>query len=520
MVGNVMASNKTSRFSFRSIARVGVELCIALFLIVLIGGSAFAVSVMKYGADSSLASARPQIENKVDEAFNLLESLASQQMFYDPDVPVEQKYTMLDQLNERYGYFLICYVDADINVWDETGAASLASRDYMQRLYSTGERLVTDSFAAGADGVTLNYSVVVPLVDENGSLTGSLFAALYFDDAVNVLEASLADSSVGAVLIGSRGQVMSATEGYVYDEKFLEPISSSIISGITIDRIESELLSMRPVEFWTFEDFDLKYYTAAPVAETEWDIICVSSFRSVFGTMIGGLLVIAAVSILFVALAFALIRRRFVHQMAEARRLERSMEELERKVYRDGGLADSDFADILELTSTGLSDGLTGVVTRSVFTSRLEGMLAKAPSDRSLWALCFIDLDDFKTINDTYGHAAGDEALKRVGRLLREYERRYEGLAGRYGGDEFVVLLTDIDGEDELRAILAEMIEKLHIGIGVAQVNESFHCSIGASVWDGKATAEQLLEQADQAMYWVKQIDKGEYRVYQDGEPS
>ena len=62
-------------------------------------------------------------------------------------------------MNEHFGYFLLCYVDDEMNVWDVTGSASLASRDFMQKCYSTGQGLVTDSFAAGADGVTLNYVV-------------------------------------------------------------------------------------------------------------------------------------------------------------------------------------------------------------------------------------------------------------------------------------------------------------------------------------------------------------------------
>ena len=95
-----------------------------------------------------------------------------------------------------------------MNVWDVTGSASLASRDFMQKCYSTGQGLVTDSFAAGADGVTLNYVVLVPLFD-GGEMTGSLFVSLYFDDMVRILAESAVGPDVGSVLIGSRGQTMS-----------------------------------------------------------------------------------------------------------------------------------------------------------------------------------------------------------------------------------------------------------------------------------------------------------------------
>lgn len=89
--------------------------------------------------------------------------------FTTPDIPPSDKVKKLDQMSPYFGYMMICYVDADITVYsDGSEPASLASRDYMQRLYSTGQRQVTDSFAAGADGVTLNYTVAVPLTDKPG----------------------------------------------------------------------------------------------------------------------------------------------------------------------------------------------------------------------------------------------------------------------------------------------------------------------------------------------------------------
>ena len=84
-----------------------------------------------------------------------------------------------------------------MNVWDVTGSASLASRDFMQKCYSTGQGLVTDSFAAGADGVTLNYVVLAPLFD-GGEMTGSLFVSLYFDDMVRILAESAVGPDVGS----------------------------------------------------------------------------------------------------------------------------------------------------------------------------------------------------------------------------------------------------------------------------------------------------------------------------------
>ena len=101
-----------------------------------------------------------------------------------------------------------------------------------------------------------------------------------------------------------------------------------------------------------------------------------------------------------------------------------------------------------------------------------------------------------------------------IGYALRGYERRYDGMVGRYGGDEFVMLMTDIDDEGELRAVLDEMVGDLHVDIQVGDAVVSVHCSIGAAVWDRVSDADALLGQADNALYRVKQHGKEGYFVF------
>ncbi|MBC2889634.1 diguanylate cyclase domain-containing protein [Gordonibacter massiliensis (ex Traore et al. 2017)] len=510
------ASRKTARFSFRRMAACGVVLALLFLLVVSATAVAMAVRDMKHEADLSLAAAQPRIESRITGTFNLLESLAEQPTLYDPSVPIMDKVNMIDQVNEHFGYYLICYVDMNIDVWDATGPASLASRDYMQQIYSTGERTVTDSFAAGADGSTLNYTVVVPLRDEQGAMTGTLFAAVYFDEIVDMLNDGLANSYVDSVLIGSKGQVMSATSGYVYDDFFLDPIRQNIAFDMSADVIEAELLSMNPVSFWTVDGLDVRYYAAAPIADTKWDAVCVVGFWDSYAKIMANLLPMIVVGLVILAGGFLLMYRNFLHQMNSARMLEKSVEELQKKVYSDERPAGAEIEDILELTSSGLSDGLTGTVTRSVFSSRLENVLENA-DDEEIYALCFVDLDDFKAINDTHGHATGDIALKSIGYLLREYERRYEGLVGRYGGDEFVLLMTDFDDENELRDVLEDLTAGLQVDVQSGDSVFSVGCSVGVSVWDHRVGADEPMEQADQALYGVKQRGKHGYGVYQDG---
>ena len=174
--------------SFTPITRCGAVFCALVLVIVFLGGGILSVKRMKADAEASLAASHARIFQKVDGAVNLLESLASLPEFYDPELPPIDKVKKLDRMSPYFGYMMICYVDSDIVVYsDGSEPASLASRDYMQRLFSTGQRQVTDSFAAGADGSTLNYTVAVPLVDEQGRITGCLFCAIYFDEVSEIL---------------------------------------------------------------------------------------------------------------------------------------------------------------------------------------------------------------------------------------------------------------------------------------------------------------------------------------------
>ncbi|NJA06728.1 GGDEF domain-containing protein [Methylococcaceae bacterium WWC4] len=149
-------------------------------------------------------------------------------------------------------------------------------------------------------------------------------------------------------------------------------------------------------------------------------------------------------------------------------------------------------------------DELTGLANRSLLLDRLQQALAQADRQQKPVAVLFIDLDDFKTINDSFGHDAGDRLLREVGRRLSA-DIRCGDTACRYGGDEFLLLLTDIDGEAGVNAV----IEKIHACLAapyqLAGREISVSASIGAALYrrDG-LNGTELLKQADRAMYRAK----------------
>lgn len=168
-----------------------------------------------------------------------------------------------------------------------------------------------------------------------------------------------------------------------------------------------------------------------------------------------------------------------------------------------------------ELAFQATHDPLTGLPNRTLITDRAERMLTRARRNRSPVAAFFIDLDNFKTINDTLGHAAGDELLKAVSVRLSGALRESDTL-GRLGGDEFVVLAEGMGPAGGPELVVTRLAAALREGFSVAG-NEGtpvhVSASIGIAVGD-RPTADALLRDADIAMYSAKFAGKNRYAIY------
>jgi diguanylate cyclase (GGDEF)-like protein/PAS domain S-box-containing protein len=161
-------------------------------------------------------------------------------------------------------------------------------------------------------------------------------------------------------------------------------------------------------------------------------------------------------------------------------------------------------------------DALTGLANRFLFRDRLEHALARGSRHREPVAMLFLDLDDFKTVNDRLGHSAGDEMLIAVAERLRSCLRQSD-IAARFGGDEFAVLLEDTAGaEAEIAANrIREVLEPPFVVQGRALRAGT---SIGIALTeDGALGPEELLRNADVAMYAAKAAGKNRYQVFADG---
>lgn len=159
-------------------------------------------------------------------------------------------------------------------------------------------------------------------------------------------------------------------------------------------------------------------------------------------------------------------------------------------------------------------DPLTRLPNRTLLSDRMTQALAQSKRSGSLMALCYLDLDGFKAINDQHGHDAGDALLIEVARRLNHTLRAGDTVA-RLGGDEFVLLLVGIKVLEECDRTVSRILKTIAAPIRVKGQECSVSGSIGVTIYpDDDADPDTLLRHADQAMYAAKQCGKNRYQLY------
>jgi diguanylate cyclase (GGDEF)-like protein/PAS domain S-box-containing protein len=174
----------------------------------------------------------------------------------------------------------------------------------------------------------------------------------------------------------------------------------------------------------------------------------------------------------------------------------------ERKAYEDA------------LTRQALHDPLTGLANRTLLVERIDHALARASRRPGEAALLFLDLDNFKVINDSLGHAAGDELLRLVADQLSTLVRPADTVA-RFGGDEFVILCEQVPDERGPIAIAERIAARLQVPFHVAGTEVVVSASVGVAFVDGNTTdADSLLRDADSAMYRAKARGRDRFEIF------
>lgn len=164
-------------------------------------------------------------------------------------------------------------------------------------------------------------------------------------------------------------------------------------------------------------------------------------------------------------------------------------------------------------------DPLTGLPNRLLLADRLGQAIAQARRNDKLFAVCFLDLDGFKAVNDCYGHHVGDEVLIAISRRLGDCIRDGDTVA-RVGGDEFVLLLTNVDAREDCERTLRRLVAVVADPVAVGGRELNISLSIGVALFPiDSDDGDTLLRCADQTMYAAKQSGKNGYRFFAENPP-
>jgi diguanylate cyclase (GGDEF)-like protein len=162
-----------------------------------------------------------------------------------------------------------------------------------------------------------------------------------------------------------------------------------------------------------------------------------------------------------------------------------------------------------------LHDPLTGLPNRSLLIDRLNHWAARAERDHSSAAVLFVDLDNFKVINDALGHDQGDRLLCAVADRLRQELRPSDTIA-RLGGDEFVVFCEDVASEHDALAMVDRLVHALDAPFDLGGQQQHATASIGIAFGDPKAQPEVMIRNADAAMYRAKERGRARFELFDD----
>jgi diguanylate cyclase (GGDEF)-like protein len=217
-------------------------------------------------------------------------------------------------------------------------------------------------------------------------------------------------------------------------------------------------------------------------------------------------------TLLLLAIEANFIFRPFANQIrvvigklhAATESLRQSKEELELRVRERTA----------ELDRIAHYDPLTGIPNRRMLADNMNRAIARARRQAKSLAVCFLDLDGFKPINDQYGHAAGDAMLVEIAERLKQVLRVEDTLA-RLGGDEFVLILADLSQRDEIVAVLERILMAVSSEIHLGKQSVRISASIGVTLFPEDASdPDTLLRHADQAMYLAKESGKNRYQLF------
>ncbi|MET0443335.1 MAG: diguanylate cyclase, partial [Pseudorhodoplanes sp.] len=363
------------------------------------------------------------------------------------------------------------------------GVANLQSRAYFRRsLAGEAGYLYAYDVATGERYYFASY----PVRGQKGNVIG--MAVL--QRSLDTFEADLRLFDRPVFMVDSHG-IVTLTNRPAMMLRTLWPLSLPMRQRMTSEfgTLDDKPLLAREVidDTWVTVEGTRDYVRRQPIRHSDWSLVLLTAPRGIFASRVLGIIITLQMATL--TLAYLVGRQRWVHdniQLGKRQELEEIARHLDEKATRDT---------------------LTGQYNRLKLNQELQIEMMRAERYKAPLSLVLFDIDNFKRVNDSHGHQAGDQVLIDASRFVSAHIRNIDLLA-RWGGEEFIVLVPGSDGEMTCR-----MAQKLRDGIEAFDFGAAgtITCSFGVSQYESGDTAESLIARADRALYRAKM--KGRNRV-------
>lgn len=222
------------------------------------------------------------------------------------------------------------------------------------------------------------------------------------------------------------------------------------------------------------------------------------------------IIAIAIASSLLSVFMFALLGRTLYSKYGKALL---SFIELSEGDASENGTSEESFDANKASDEISLNDSLTKLPNRRSFELHLRSAESRCVRNKKAFAIAYIDLDSFKPVNDNFGHHIGDVVLRMVADRLTEALRGCDFVA-RVGGDEFIAIIEEIDSEEDTKPVAERIVSSIKEPYYVDHLNITLSCSVGIAIFPKDGRKEQLLVNADSAMYKAKDQGKNQYKFY------
>lgn len=355
-------------------------------------------------------------------------------------------------------------------------SADYRSHSYFQAAVAGG---AGHQFAFDAASRRLDYSASYPVRDNRGKIIGVAVLTKSFAS----FEADLGQFDRPYFFIDPDG-VVAMTNRPNLLLRTMWPLSAERMSELTrrFGTLDGRPMSKREIvdATWLTVDGERDYARRSLAPHSRWSLVILTPSREIFASRVLGIVVTLLVTLM--TLIYLIGKERWLHdsvQMDKRLRLQ--------QLARDLG-------------QQAITDPLTGLFNRLKFDQALAGEMLRAGRYKTPLSLVLYDVDNFKTINDTYGHQIGDKALVRLSQVVPGLIRSSDLLA-RWGGEEFVLLTPGSDAR-----MASQAAEKLREAIGQIELEEigKVTCSFGVTQFVDGDTAEAFISRADGALYNAK----------------